>query len=431
MSILRPLAGVILAAVLSLLVEPGFGQSSTQPITFFTDKEVETLTEPLGRKRLAPVDPYAAVGIGMGVFTFYPSLTVAGVVTSNVEQAASRVQLAAGIRLQPSLRFESDWVRHSWIGEASYDRISYLDHENLTSQEANLYSKFRLDIRRTARAEFEAGYNLDQTGLSDSEIPETAVGFRAEHMFKMAANLIHDSGPLEGRVKAGIGWKIYDDVELSGGGTEDNADRDHAIPLLSVRATYTDPPVFKPYLQTAYEPRFYLRNRDRDGLQRSSQGIAVSAGLVIAGEPFWSGDLAVTYLWRDHEDAALDSNSNIGLDGSLTWNPDELTKIVLAFGTSLEDSVSTTSSSNRNWTGSIGFSHRLRDNIDVLAGAGVEIEETGTGDDISYDANLGLVWKLGPSLAWTAGYDVTWLDATASARSYIEHRFSAGLTLTR
>jgi len=429
MRILGPIAGVTLAAGLSLLAEPGFGQSLPQ---FYPPLEilVSADTELPPRKRLAPVDPYAAVGIGMGVFTFYPSLTVAGVITSNVEQAASGVS-AAGVRLQPSLRFESDWVRHSWIGEVNYDQINYPEHGDLASQEAHLYSKFRLDIRRTTRAEFEAGYDLDQTGLADSEIPETAVGFRAEHMIKMAATLIHDFGPLESRVKTGVGWRIYDDVELSGGGTEDNADRDYAIPLLSARVTYTDPPMFKPYLQTSYEPRYYLRNRDRDGLQRSSQGIAVSAGMVINGEPFWSGDLAVTYLWRDYEDPALDSNSNIGLEGSLTWSPDDLTKIVLAFGTSLEDSVSTTSSSNRNWTGRVDFAHRLRDNIDVLAGAGVEIEETGTGNDIAYDANLGLVWKLGPSLAWTAGYDVTWLDEAASARSYTEHRFSAGLTISR
>ncbi|MBC8037505.1 MAG: outer membrane beta-barrel protein, partial [Rhizobiales bacterium] len=208
MRILWPIAGVTIAAGLSLVAEPGLGQflPQLQPsleITLSPDTDIEIETEPLRRKRLAPVDPYAAVGIGMGVFTFYPSLTVADVITSNVEQAPSGAQSAAGIRLQPSLRFESDWVRHSWTGEGNYDWISYLDHEELTSHEADLYSKFRLDIRRTTRAEFEAGYDLDQTGLADSEIPETAVGFRAEHMNKTAATLIHDFGPLESRVKAG------------------------------------------------------------------------------------------------------------------------------------------------------------------------------------------------------------------------------------
>ncbi len=382
-------------------------------------------------ERKPTVDPYAPAGVPAGGMIVYPSITVGTVATSNVRQASSQAQSAIGLRLKPALHVESDWVRHSFVGEAVYDRIDYFDQANLTQERADIFSKLRLDIRRATRAEFEAAYNLDQSGLADSEVPATAVGFRTEHRINTAASLIHEFGSLEARAKAAIGWRIYDDVKLSDGGTEDNADRGYATPSLSLRATYTDPPVFKPYLQSAYEPRYYLRKRDRDGLERSSQGMALSAGVVIDRGPLWSGDLAATYLWRDYDDAALRSNSAFGLDGSLIWSPGDLTKIILAFGTSLEDSVSTASSSNRNWTGGIDFIHGLRDNIDVLAGAGIEIEETETGADITYDANLGLAWKLGPSLAWTAGYDVTWLDAAASPRSYTEHRISAGITLSR
>ncbi len=381
-------------------------------------------------KRKQATDPYAPIGVPVGGIIAYPSLTVGPVFSSNVRQDPSN-KSATGARVKPSLRFESDWVRHSWTGEAHYDGISYLDQEDINSHEADVFTRLRLDIRRHTRAEFEAGYNLDQSGLADSEVPDTAVGYRTEHRIATAASLIHDFGAVETRAKASAGGKIYDDVELSGGGTEDNADRNYASPALSLRATYTDPPVFKPYLQAAYEPRYYFRKRDRNGLRRSSQGWAASAGVVIDRGPLWSGDLAATYLWRDYEDEALESDSAFGLTGSLTWRPEELTEIVLTFGTSLEDAISTTSASNRNWTGRIDIAHGLRENIDLLGGAGVEIEETEAGDDVTYDANLGLAWKLGPSLAWTAGYDVTWLDAVASARSYTEHRVSAGLTLSR
>ena len=423
----RPVA-ISLATGLWLAGGVAHGQQAMQLRPSIEETE-QAVAAPVKRK--STVDPYAPVGFHTGGILFYPSLTAGTVVTSNVRQASSDAQTEIGLRLKPSLRFESDWVRHSWIGEARYDGVRYLEQGDLTSHEADLFSKFRLDIRRDTRAEFEAGYNLDQTGLADSEVPATAVGYRTEHRLSTAAALIHDFGPLEARVKAGVGWKIYDDVKLSGGGTEDNADRDYITPSLSLRATYMDPPVFKPYLQAAYEPRYYLRKRDRNGLQRSSQGLAASAGVIVDRGPFWSGDLAATYLRRDYEDRALESDNAFGLDGSLIWTPDDLTRVVLAFGTSLEDAVSTTSSSNRNWRGRIDLTHGWRENIDVLAGAGIEIEETGAGDDVTYDANLGLEWKLGPSLAWTAGYDVTWLDAAASGRSYTEHRISAGLSLSR
>jgi hypothetical protein len=416
-----------MAAVLWMAAGMAHGQQVTQ----FRPSIDETEPAQPALKRKRVVEPYAPEGFRAGGFLVYPSLTIGPVFTSNVRQTSSRARSAVGARLQPALRFESDWVRHYWTGEAHYEGVRYLDHEDLNSHQADLFSKFRLDIRRDTRAEFDGAYDLDQTGLANSEIPATAVGYRTEHRLRAAAALIHDFGPIETRFKAGSGLKLYEDVKLSGGGKEDNADRDYANPSLSLRTTYTDPPVFKPYLQAAYEPRHYFRKRDRHGLQRSSQGMAASAGVVFDRGPFWSGDIAATYLWRDYEDAALKNNSVFGLTGSLTWSPDELTRITLATETSLVDAISTTSSSNRDWVGRIDMTRELRDNVALLAGAGVEIEETEIGDDVTYDANLGLAWKLGPSLAWTAGYDVTWLDAATSARSYTEHRVTAGLTLSR
>ncbi|MGH6907699.1 MAG: outer membrane beta-barrel protein [Aestuariivirga sp.] len=427
----RPLA-VSLAAGLWLAAGIAHGQQITQlrPGIDDTGQAEQVPAAPIKRQQQDATDPYEPVGLRAGGIIFYPAFTIAPAATSNVRQASSGEQSAIGLRLKPSARFASDWVRHAWVGNATYDRIDYLDHEDFTSHRADIFSKFRLDIRHTTRAEFEAAYHLDQTGLADSEIPATAVGYRAEHQINAAAALIQDFGPLEARIKAGIGWKLYGDVKLSGGGTEDNSDRDYTTPSLSLRTTYTDPPVFKPYVQAAYEPRYYLRKLDRNGLRRSSQGFAASAGVVIDHGPIWSGDLAATYLWRDYEDATLKSNSAFGLTGSLTWSPTELTKIVFELGTSLAEQVGTSSSGDRVWTGSIDFTHELRDNIDVLAGAGVELED-GSSGDMTYDANLGLVWKLGPSLAWTAGYDVTWLDAAPSSRGYTEHRISAGLTISR
>lgn len=436
---------VSLAAGLWPAVGPAHGQSvpqlraaiddtgQTAPVATATSLEIKPAddVQPVRRKRKAMDDPYAPVGIRVGGITLYPSLSVGSVATSNVRQATSGAQSAIGLTLKPALRFASDWVRHSWTGGANLDLVRYLDQKDITSQTGDLFSTFRLDIRRDTRAEFGASYNLDQTGLSGSEVPATAVGNRTEHLISGAAALIHDFGPLEARAKAGIGWKIYDDVKLSGGGTEDNSDRDYAAPSLSLRATYTDPPVFKPYVEAAYEPRFYQRKLDRNGLQRSSQGYAASAGVVIGQGPIWSGDLAATYLVRDYKDAALATNDAVGLSGSVTWSPSDLTRVVLSLGTSLSDTVSTTASGSRNWTGRVDLTQGLRDNIDVLAGAGVAIERGSTGDDVTYDANLGLAWKLGPSLAWTAGYDFTWLDAAGAGRSYTEHRISAGLTLSR
>ena len=430
----RRFVAVLVAAGFWPVAEPAYSQSmpagaiSTAPKLAITGAD-EVLAIVPGKTGV--VDPYAAAGIKLGGIVLHPSLTIGPAATSNLLQASPGAKSAIGIGIQPSLDFESDWVRHSWTGTANFDVVRYFDESDVKSQSGEVSSRFRLDIRRDTRAEFEAGYVLDQTGLGNSEVPLNAVGLQTQNILAGTVALIHDFGPLEARIRAGAGWNIYDDVKLAGGGSEDNSDRDYVEPLLSVRATFTGPPVFKPYLQANYMPRHYRQKYDRNGLQRSSQGYGAAAGLVIDNGPLWSGDMALTYLWRDYRDQALNDNSALGFIGSLTWSPTELTAIVLAMGTSLPDSISTTSSGFRDWTGQLDLTYAVRDNVDVLAGAGVTLEKGGATDDVTYDVNFGVDWKLSPSLAWTAGYDFTWLNAATSGRSYAEHQLSLGITLSR
>jgi hypothetical protein len=379
----------------------------------------------------AAVDPYAPTGIETGGIAFYPSLFVGGVVTSNVQQASSDAEADVGLRLRPQVRFESDWVRHAWSGNAGADVVHYADRGDLKTADADIFGAFRLDIRRHTRAEFEAGYVLDQEGLGDSEVPAAAVGFRTDHQAFASASLAHDFGPIETRIGAGAHWNKFGDVKLAGGSREDNADRDYVEWPLSLRATYIDPPAVRPFVQASYLPRRYRHRRDRNGFERSSQGYAAAVGAVVAGDPVWSGDLALTYLWRDYDDPALAGNDVLGLDGSLTWRPSDVTSVALAFETSLDDTIASTEPSERNWFVGVDLVHALRDNLELAAGTGLDIEKTADGTDRTYEARLGIDWRFNPVLSWTAGYDVTWLDAANSRRSYTEHRVSAGLTLRR
>ena len=52
---------------------------------------------------------------------------------SNVANAASNAQSDVGLYLRPSLRFESNWVRHSWEGQASGDFMAYLENGRATT----------------------------------------------------------------------------------------------------------------------------------------------------------------------------------------------------------------------------------------------------------------------------------------------------------
>ena len=117
----------------------------------------------------------------LGGITLYPSLEAGTLYTSNVRRAAADARSDIGLYLKPALRFESDWIRHSWQGQASGDFMAYLENDDLNTAQADASSKFRLDIRHTTRAEFEASYALSQEGSENSEVPDTAIGNRTDH----------------------------------------------------------------------------------------------------------------------------------------------------------------------------------------------------------------------------------------------------------
>ena len=383
-------------------------------------------------KTIRPViDPYAALGMDLGGIILYPSLGMGPVYTSNVASSTADAKSDFGLSLRPSLRFESDWVRHSWTGQAAGDFLAYLENEDYDSMEIDAGSAFRLDIRHTTRAEFDASYVLGQESSADSEVPDDAIGNRTDHTLAANAAIIHDFGGLEGRAKLGLERQIFEDVDLSGGGTEDNSDRNNYTPSLSLRLSYTDPPALKPFVELAYAPRFHDEKFDRSGLRRDSQGIAAAVGVTLDQGPLWQGELALVYVMRDYEDSALDTIDAVGINGNLTWSPTDLTSVVMTLETTLDESSSATSSGTKTWSGRIDVAHELRDNLTLRGGFGVEFEKFSGGTDTTLSPSLGIEWQLNPNLAWTAGYDGTWFEAAGSGGSYNEQRLMTGFVLRR
>ena len=377
------------------------------------------------------IDPYAAQGMGQGGVILFPSLEAGSLYTSNVANAASNAQSDVGLYLRPSLRFESDWVRHSWEGKASGDFIAYLENDDLNTNQADARSKFRLDIRRTTRAEFEASYALGQEGSENSEVPDTAIGNRTDHALAASTAIIHDFGPIEGRAKLGIERQIYEDVDLSGGGTEDNSDRNNYTPTASLRVSYIEPPALKPFAELAYAPRFHDEKFDRNGLRRDSQGLTASVGITLDRGPIWSGEASLLYAVRDYKDSALSTNDVFGINGNLSWSPTDLTSLLLTLATTLNESSSATSSGTKTWSGRADLTHELRENVILAAGLGLEVEEGTGGTAKTISSKLGLEWQLNPNLAWTASYDGTWFDAASSGGNYSDQRVMTGIVLRR
>jgi hypothetical protein len=392
----------------------------------------EAVEEPPLRRKTIIADPYAPKGIDTNGLQLFPSLEIGAVVTSNVKGSSTDKKADIGFRLKPTLRFASDWTRHSWTGSATGDFIRYAKESDFSTLSGSLDTAFRLDIRRTTRADLAASYAVTETGTSDSQVPNSAKGPRRNHNFNAAAGLTHDFGGLEGSVKTALARALFEDVELNGGGKEDNKDRNYWAPSVTLRAGLTDPgSAFNPYAEISYEPRFHDQTKDRNGLKRDSQGLALSAGVVLNRGPIWDGDIALTYLVRSYADASLETTQALGATGRIIWRPTELTTIDATSSVALDETATAGISASRSWANTFNVTYALRENINLSAGAGFTVQDTGTQYDKSTTAKLGLDWKLNPNMTAGITYQGLWFNSGTAGNDYDDQRVLTSIVLQR
>lgn len=386
---------------------------------------------PKPKRRKPATEAYAAQGIGSDVFRFYPTLEIGTVVTSNVVRASSNAKSDIALRLRPGLSFASNWSRHSWTGSASADFLRYKDSKATSTSTVTAQTALRLDVYHDTRANLAASYSRNAIASGTGEVPLTALGSRVDQTMAASAGFEHDVGPLTTQLRLGLSRNAFGDVDLSGGGIEDNSDRNYTEVSALLRGNLNRGAIFSPYAEIAYEPRFHDKKKDRNGIERDSQGVRLGVGVTLDDGPVWTGDVAATVLLRRYADPSLGNVVVPGISARVTWRPTDLTRFEFNTGASIAETVVAGSSANRTWNGAIDVVHALRDNVDLTAGVGLSAEKDSTGTDWTTSTRLGVSWLVNPYMTLTAGYQGTFFNSAAAASDYQEHRILSSIILKR
>jgi hypothetical protein len=416
----------------TVLDAPSLDEISASSVKPFDSEQMQEPVAP--RKRKVAADLFAPIGIHTGGFSFYPSLDIGSVATSNVAQSNLNRKTDFGLRLKPSIRFESDWSRHSWTGAATAEMMRYLQNPDLSTLTGSVSTNFRLDIRHTTRSDFAASFSASETGLGDTSVPAAAAEQRRDQNFGLSADIVHDFGGLEGSVRAAVNRSNFSDVALTGGGKENNADRNYIEPSLTLRASLGDVGArLKPYAEIAYAPRLHDQSIDRNGQRRDSQGLTGTIGVTLNDGPIWEGDIALAYLVRGYADPNLATASALGLRGRMGWSPMPLLKIEGVTGIDLAETTTPNLGSTRNWNVGINVTYALRENINLLAGVGLTRSDIGTATTTNKSASAGLEWTFNPNMSAAVIYQGTWFDdGTASASgNYDEQRLTTSIVFKK
>jgi hypothetical protein len=386
------------------------------------------------KKKRVVTDPYAAQGIaiGQGGIRLFPILEIDAGLTSNVAKSATMPKADLALELKPSLSFASDWSRHSWTGSLSADWLTYKDTKDLNTLSGSARTAYRLDILHTTHADFAANYTLSQAEPGDISLPGNALNPRTDRNFGMSVGLTHDFGGLETSVTTALARSLFDDVALSGGGTEVNSDRNYWEPSVKLRGEFGyQGAKLRPFGEITYDPRFHDQALDRNGQKRDSQGVILAAGLAIDDGPIWNGEVAITDQLRAYADPALGTTNAIGLAGSVTWQPTEITKIVATSSVGLNETETKDLGATKTWSFGLNYTQAIRDNINLLVGTSMSLQDTGVGIDRTNTATLGLNWQVNPNMGAGITYTGTWLTSATAGSSYDEQRVMTSIVLRK
>ena len=410
------------------VTDPQFDESAEIPPS--PPGGIPPLTRTLERAETAAptVGPYDPLGIRLGAFRAYPSVEVTGVVTDNVRQSASDRQADIGLRIAPELRLQSDWVRHSASLNANSELIFYADDTDFNEHSANVTGNVLLDVRRSTTWETTGTYGLTQTSPASSEVPNSAAGRRTDHAFGLTSRLSHRMGRLVGRISAGARYLLFDDVSLSGGGREDNSDRNYLEPSAELRLSYEHTPAIRPFAEIRYRPRIHDRTVDRSGLRRNSHGGTVAAGVEFDLSQIWRGEVALRYDVRTFDDATLDTVHSAGVDANVTWRPSQLTTVRWTASSELDESAASGISAVRSYTGAVAIDHALLQHVIIRATGGLAFNDRigSRQDELTFDAGIGISYLLSRKAEVLARYGFTSFETFKSDDDYIENQFTAG-----
>jgi hypothetical protein len=410
------------------LIDPEIGPKVVPPISQISIINDE---EPAPLKRRVITDPYAPIGVEAGAFVLFPSVEVGSVVSSNAARSSTNPKADVALRLRPSVRWESQWSRHSFTGSAAVNTERSLDNTDLSTVGADISTAARLDIRRTTRADFTTQYTLNSTGTENSGVPNSAKGKRLDQTMAVAAGVTHDLGGLEAGLRLGVQRNLFGDLDLVGGGTENNKDRNFTEVTVAARGSFRTGGVVQPFAEVAYVPRIHDKAKDRNGVKRDSQGLRLTAGTTIANGPLWTGDIALTFDVRDYEDPSLDSIAAPGIAANLTWRPTDLTRFEFNSAASLSETIAVGRGATKIWTAGVTGTHALRENLDVTAGLRFAVERATGENSLASTGTVGVNWAMNPYLVWSAGYEGTWFNSEQANGDYTDHRLLASLIIRR
>ncbi|MFZ5790034.1 MAG: outer membrane beta-barrel protein [Pseudomonadota bacterium] len=277
------------------------------------------------RERPRPeVEP---LGIHVGSFFTYPSVTITEFYNDNVFATSSNKKGDFITEISPDLQVKSDWNNHALNFDVGAASGFYADNTDEDYTDYHALADGRLDITRDHQLTAGLGYrheHLDRTSPDNIQSAKEPVTY---DLYTAALGNRNQFGRFTVEINGELDRYDYSDVQAVGGGTIDYDQLDRIATTGSAKVSYEIVPDYHAYLRTTYNNQRYDGIVPTTGLDKDSQGYEAVAGMAIDLGGITRADVFAGYQQQFYEDSSLGTIEGPSGGASLTWNVTGITTV--------------------------------------------------------------------------------------------------------
>jgi hypothetical protein len=419
---------VACAAGAALIAACASAEAAAPPVNKTTDAALRGSYDDTGmRGDLGP--EYDSIGLRMGDFIAYPEVKLEGDYTDNLYATrTNRISDWIGI-VQPALHVMSDWGRHALNFTA---QLAHSFHALTTTEDTTDWlvgTDGRLDITRDTQIKAEANYaqQTEPRGV-DTSILNAKTPTRYDNA-NGDVTLLQEFNRLTFSLKGAVQKLTYDTVELFGGGTASNKDRDRTVYDATLRTGYDVSPQTNIFVQGGYNTVLYELKPPTVPEDLSSHGYEVDLGADLrTGSPL-HGTVLVGYQRQTYK-AALPDLSGLTYNVNIDWDFTRLSTLHLYGGSTIQESIYNGSFGTIERTAGIGLTHFLFRDLRLTGDARYiqdNFEET-TRRDSGWNFTFGMTWLTDRNWEFGLGYQYQTRSSTQAQFDFRKQLVSANIT---
>lgn len=367
------------------------------------------------------------LGLRAGAFMIKPQLRLGATYDDNIYATPKDKEGDFITTLSPGVAVESNWSRHSIRFNASGTAGFYADNSSENFFDGRVGLDGRLDVLRETylRGQLNVARLHEERG--DPDVPDANDEPSVYYLTDARVDGYHGAGRLSLRLGTGFARYNYTSVDLVGGGSRSQAERDRNIYQTDARLAYELLPNVIPFVQAEYNWRRYDSSASRD---RNSQGYRIGIGSGFDAGGIVTGEVFAGYMRQSYDGNDLNTASGLWFGGGLLWSVTRLTSVELGLRRSVEETQTSSASSYNRTALTSRVDHELLRNLligayadytdDRYSGRNIHDRYFEAGPRVSYLWNRNL----------TAEFSVshTRKDSNIGSREYKSNRVFLAIT---